>query len=63
MEIKEELITIVIPVYNLGKYIRNCLDSVCAQTYKNLEILLIDDGSTDNTLVICREKSLYVLFY
>ena len=55
MEIKEELITIVIPVYNLGKYIRNCLDSVCAQTYKNLEILLIDDGSTDNTLVICRE--------
>lgn len=55
MEAKEELITIVIPVYNLEKYVQNCIDSVLSQTYKNLEILLIDDGSTDNTLTICRE--------
>lgn len=55
MEAKEELITIVIPVYNLETYVQNCIDSVLGQTYKNLEILLIDDGSTDNTLTICRE--------
>ena len=48
-----ELITIVINVYNGEKYIRKCLDSVINQTYKNLEILIINDGSTDNTLSIC----------
>ena len=38
------LVSIIIPVYNVEKYIRECLDSVIHQTYKNLEILLIDDG-------------------
>lgn len=45
-----EKITIVVPVYNVEKYIERCLESICNQTYKNLEIICIDDGSTDNTL-------------
>lgn len=49
----EELISVVIPVYNVEKYLDRCLDSVVNQTYKNLEILLIDDGSTDKSSKIC----------
>lgn len=49
----EELISVIINVYNGEKFIKKCLDSVVNQTYKNLEILIINDGSTDNTLKIC----------
>ncbi len=49
------LISIIIPVYNVEKYLPECLDSVINQTYKNLEILLIDDGSPDNSGKICDE--------
>lgn len=49
-----ELITVIINVYNREKYIKKCIDSVINQTYKNLEILIINDGSTDNTLKICK---------
>ena len=45
-----ELISIIINVYNSEKYIKKCLDSIINQTYKNLEILIINDGSTDKTL-------------
>jgi len=48
-------ISIIIPVYNVEPYIRKCLDSVVNQVYANLEILLIDDGSTDNCGKICDE--------
>ncbi len=44
-----ELVTIVVPIYNVEKYLANCIESLLCQTYKNLEILLIDDGSTDNS--------------
>lgn len=54
----DNLISIIIPVYNVSKYLRQCLDSVVHQTYKNLEIILIDDGSTDNSLSICEEYQL-----
>lgn len=50
-----DLISIVIPVYNVSNYLRQCLDSVINQTYKNIEILLINDGSTDDSLEICIE--------
>lgn len=48
-------ISIVMPVYNVEPYIRKCLDSVINQTYSNLEIICIDDGSTDNSGKICDE--------
>lgn len=49
------LISVIIPVYNMEKYLRRCLDSVLAQDYTNLEILVVDDGSTDGSWAICQE--------
>lgn len=51
----EELITIIIPIYQVENYLKKCLDSVINQTYKNLEIILVDDGSKDNSPQICDE--------
>ncbi len=50
-----KMISIIIPIYNTEKYLTNCLQSVINQSYKNLEIILINDGSTDNSLRICNE--------
>ena len=49
-----EKISVIIPVYNVEKQIQTCLDSVLGQTYQNLEIILINYGSTDNSDTICR---------
>lgn len=51
------LISVIVPVYNVEAYLKRCVDSICGQTYDNLEILLIDDGSTDRSGVICDEIS------
>jgi len=52
------LISIIIPVYNVEKYLNRCIESIINQTYKNLEIILVDDGSTDNSGKICDEYAL-----
>lgn len=49
------LITVIVPVYNTATYLRPCLDSICAQTYTNIEILCVNDGSTDNSAEILEE--------
>jgi glycosyltransferase involved in cell wall biosynthesis len=49
------LISIIVPVYNVDKYLRKCVDSIISQTYKNLEIILVDDGSPDSSPMICDE--------
>ena len=49
------MITVIIPVYNVEKYVAQCLDSILGQTYTNLEIILVDDGSTDASGRICDE--------
>lgn len=50
-----ELVSVVIPAYNVEKYIEKCLESVCKQKYKNIEILVVNDGSKDNTQLECEK--------
>ncbi len=50
----EQPISIIIPIYNVALYLEKCIQSVINQTYKNLQIILVDDGSADNSLEICR---------
>ena len=47
------LISVIVPVYNILDYLERCVNSLCSQTYENLEILLVDDGSTDGTSELC----------
>ncbi len=51
------LVSVIIPVYNVEPYLRECLDSICSQTLKNIEIICINDGSTDGSLNILQEYS------
>ena len=49
------LVSVIVPIYNVEKYIQKCVDSIIGQTYSNLEIILVDDGSPDNCPAICDE--------
>lgn len=51
----QDLVSIIIPIYNMEKYLDECLVSVIAQSYKNIEIILINDGSTDKSFAICQK--------
>ena len=46
-------ISVIVPIYNVESYLNNCITSIINQTFKDLEIILIDDGSTDNSSKIC----------
>lgn len=52
---EKELISVIVPIYNIENYVRRCINSIINQTYANIEILLIDDGSVDNSGKICDE--------
>ncbi len=52
---KMNKVSIIVPVYNVSNYVSKCVESIIAQTYSNIEILLVDDGSTDNSPKICDE--------
>lgn len=54
-KIQEDKVTIIVPVYNVEAYLKDCLESITAQTYSNLEIILVNDGSTDGSVQIAEE--------
>lgn len=63
---QESLISVIVPVYNVEKYLNRCIESIVNQTYKNLEIILVDDGSPDNCPAMCdkwaaRDKRIKVI--
>ena len=53
--LRKQMISIIVPVYKVESYLRQCIDSIINQTYHNIEILLIDDGSPDRCGEICEE--------
>lgn len=52
--LSSKLVSIIIPAYNVEEYLMRCIDSISNQSYKNIEIIIVDDGSTDNTLKVCK---------
>lgn len=63
---REPLISVVLPSYNHAKYLRECIDSVLNQTYKNIEFIIVDDCSTDNSKEIIlsyKDKRIHAYFF
>lgn len=57
----DELISVIVPIYNTEKYLVECVESLRKQTYSNIEIILVDDGSTDASIEICDEFAKKIL--
>ena len=55
---QNDLVSIIVPIYKVEKYLDKCIESIVGQTYKNLEIILVDDGSPDNCSAMCNEWAL-----
>ena len=60
------LISFIVPIYNVERYLQKCVDSILAQSYSNIEVVLVDDGSTDESVAICdsyanRDKRVQVI--
>ena len=55
---RNDLISVIVPVYNMEQYMERCVNSIINQTYHNLEIILVDDGSTDHSTAMCDEYAL-----
>lgn len=53
----EPLISVIVPVYNVEEYVEACIQSIIAQTYRNIEIIIVDDGSNDKSGFICDRMS------
>jgi glycosyltransferase involved in cell wall biosynthesis len=51
----QELVSIIVPVYNTAEYVEECIQSILSQSYKNIELILVNDGSTDSSGIICRK--------
>ena len=51
----EKKVSVIVPVYNAEKYLKECVDSIVNQTYNNFEVILVNDGSIDNSKNICEE--------
>ena len=51
---KTPLVSMIIPVYNAAAYLKRCVDSVLQQTYEQIQVILVNDGSTDDSLAICQ---------
>ena len=49
------LVSVIVPVYNVEKTLARCLESICGQSYQNLEIIVVNDGSPDGSLAICEQ--------
>ena len=52
---ENQLISVIVPVYNVEEYLKQCLDSILEQTFSNYEVILVNDGSTDSSCLICQE--------
>lgn len=54
---EKPLISVIVPVYNVGDYLERCMDSVLSQTYPNFEVVLVDDASTDQSSAVCNARA------